>query len=242
MKFNIFSSILIGSIITMITACGDSSNSAPPAQTPAAEVKNIPPTIASQTIEPTFERENITISAVVNDSDGTISSYEWLQTSGTPVLKLISDNDKLSFLTPDIAANETLTFTLTVTDNNSGKTTQTFSLDINAYPTISLSEITDPGLRECLRNTSLDTGIKSISCNGFVIASMLDLYLFENLHTLSLINADITDITELVPITTLTALDLSDNRKLTLNNGALNQLTSLKSLNLNKFVAFKLSY
>src|SRR4030095_10615412 len=59
------------------------------------------------------------------DSDGTITSYQWTQTSGTPTVSLSAPNAaSTTFVAPqDIAANTTLAFELTVTDN-SGKSSK----------------------------------------------------------------------------------------------------------------------
>ena len=53
------------------------------------------------------------------DSDGTIASYNWIQTSGTLPLTLQGTNTARSTLTaPLVTADIKLTFALVVTDNN----------------------------------------------------------------------------------------------------------------------------
>jgi hypothetical protein len=53
------------------------------------------------------------------DSDGTIASYNWIQTSGTLPLTLQGANTARATLTaPSVTAYTKLTFVLVVTDNN----------------------------------------------------------------------------------------------------------------------------
>ncbi|MGH8573678.1 MAG: PKD domain-containing protein, partial [Gammaproteobacteria bacterium] len=51
------------------------------------------------------------------DPDGTIASYAWVQTAGTPVTLAGADRATASFSSPPVNTEETLTFTLTVTDD-----------------------------------------------------------------------------------------------------------------------------
>ncbi|NAX21437.1 glycosyl hydrolase family 18 protein [Vibrio sp. V39_P1S14PM300] len=52
------------------------------------------------------------------DSDGTIASYQWQQVAGTPVTLTGANTAQASFNVAEVAATETLTFELTVTDND----------------------------------------------------------------------------------------------------------------------------
>ena len=53
-----------------------------------------------------------------SDPDGTIVSYLWEQTSGTMVLLASADDSVAAFTAPEVLADETLTFQLTVTDDD----------------------------------------------------------------------------------------------------------------------------
>ena len=65
------------------------------------------------------------------DSDGTIASYSWQQTSGTAVTISNSDMASASFTAPMIAANEDLVFRLTVTDNDGATGSDTLTVTVN---------------------------------------------------------------------------------------------------------------
>jgi hypothetical protein len=52
-----------------------------------------------------------------SDVDGSITAYAWQQTAGTPVTITGADRATASFSSPPLSAEETLTFTLTVTDD-----------------------------------------------------------------------------------------------------------------------------
>ena len=53
-----------------------------------------------------------------SDSDGEIASYEWIQAVGSTVVLSNADQAMASFVAPDVDADTTLTFRLTVTDDH----------------------------------------------------------------------------------------------------------------------------
>lgn len=55
-----------------------------------------------------------------SDSDGSISSYSWTQTAGTTVVLIGASTAISSFAAPVVTTDETLTFSLIVTDNEGG--------------------------------------------------------------------------------------------------------------------------
>ena len=66
------------------------------------------------------------------DSDGTIASYLWTQTGGSPTVSLSQDNVvKPTFTAPDVDSDTDLTFKLEVTDNDGAKHTDTVIISIN---------------------------------------------------------------------------------------------------------------
>jgi hypothetical protein len=78
-----------------------------------------------------------------SDSDGTIASYSWTQTAGTEVTLDDSSSATPSFTAPEVgSAGETLTFELTVTDNDRGTGTDTVDIvvqNVNQPPTAELA-------------------------------------------------------------------------------------------------------
>lgn len=52
------------------------------------------------------------------DGAGRIASYAWVQTAGIPVALVDADRAEARFIAPDVDAEETLRFELTVTDDN----------------------------------------------------------------------------------------------------------------------------
>lgn len=82
-----------------------------------------------------------------HDEDGDIAVYAWKQTSGTPVELSFADTVKPSFTAPKNIAGETLTFELTVTDNEQAVATDTIDVYVNKYPTANAgkNQITETG-------------------------------------------------------------------------------------------------
>lgn len=77
------------------------------------------------------------------DSDGSVSGYSWKQTGGPDVTLDNADRANLAFTAPDVAAAETLTFELTVTDNDGS--TGKDSVEVAVAPVIELSGIVYDG-------------------------------------------------------------------------------------------------
>ncbi|MGJ8679552.1 PKD domain-containing protein [Paraglaciecola sp.] len=104
-------------------------------------VKNVnqPPTVNAGSNQAVKEQASVTLSGSGTDSDGSISSYSWTQTSGTPVTITNATAATATFVAPDIATDETLTFQLTVTDNHNAIATDTVDItvqNINQSPAV----------------------------------------------------------------------------------------------------------
>lgn len=95
---------------------------------------NTPPTANAgpdQTVEPWSE---VTLNGSGStDPDGSITSYTWTQTAGTPVTLSSTTTANPTFAAPASIAGETLTFRLTVTDNQ-GATSSPDTVDITSMP------------------------------------------------------------------------------------------------------------
>lgn len=66
------------------------------------------------------------------DSDGTIVSYQWTQVSGSPVLLNAADTATASFEAVEVTQTETLSFEVTVTDNEGAAASDTVVVTVNA--------------------------------------------------------------------------------------------------------------
>ncbi|MCP4124218.1 MAG: hypothetical protein GY751_20930 [Bacteroidetes bacterium] len=78
---------------------------------------NIPPTAEAGEWQETGCGIIVKLFGTATDADGTISSYSWKQTKGTAVNLEDSDTATPRFTSPVITVDETLEFTLTVTDD-----------------------------------------------------------------------------------------------------------------------------
>lgn len=138
--------ILILTSISLLSACGgggsDSSNntSSPPS--------NVAPKADAGADRTADELTQVTLIGSGNDSDGSVSGYLWEQTSGTAVTLTNDDSANTSYLAPDVSADETLTFKLTVTDNDGASANDSVNILIvhNAPPIINIGD--DQAIKE----------------------------------------------------------------------------------------------
>jgi len=95
--------------------------------------------VASAGIDQTVNESDAVVldGSASSDSDGTIASFNWVQTAG-PAVSLTGANTAIAgFVAPDVAADSALSFELTVTDNNGGVATDTVVvnvLNVNQLP------------------------------------------------------------------------------------------------------------
>lgn len=134
-----YTPIKIALFCFFLSACGGGSTNE---TTKPIEPVNTPPSITSIGNHSIKEQSQFIFTAQASDSDGTITSYVWEQTSGTEVIDLVSDSETLTFLAPDISTNETISFKLIVTDNNNASATETLNIDViaNSAPVIASME------------------------------------------------------------------------------------------------------
>jgi len=117
---------------------------------------NIKPLVNAGINRTVDEGNGITLSGSGSDSDGSISSYSWTQESGTPVELNFSDTENTQFIMPLVSSDETLTFKLTVTDNEGGS--EIDLVDVHVY-NISKNSINDTGILLSSYNDSCDSSI-----------------------------------------------------------------------------------
>jgi hypothetical protein len=93
---------------------------------------NVNPTADAGADQNVNEGDTVTLDGSGSaDPDGTIASYLWEQTAGTTVAMDDSSSTTPSFTAPSVgSAGETLTFELTVTDDDGGTSTTPDSIDV----------------------------------------------------------------------------------------------------------------
>ncbi len=116
----------------LMTACGGGGGSGSSSSGGAANVAPVANAGANQTVN---SGVTVTLNGTASsDSDGTIASYTWTQTAGTPTVTLTSGTtSQPTFPAPTVATAATLTFTLVVTDNR-GATSPATSVNVSVNP------------------------------------------------------------------------------------------------------------
>ena len=102
----------------LLAACGDGDASSskevtPPPPPPA----NVAPTVDAGSDLNINENTLTAITATATDSDGSITSYNWVQTSGSSVRLTGADKAEVSFTSPTLTEEAQLTFEVNVTDD-----------------------------------------------------------------------------------------------------------------------------
>lgn len=107
--------LLLVSILSLgIISCGGGGSDSSPDQEPV----NQKPTANAGADQSVDEQATVTIEGSGIDSDGTIASYSWAQTSGPEITLSNTDQQNLEFTAPVAKQATSLEFTLTVTDND----------------------------------------------------------------------------------------------------------------------------
>ena len=103
----------------------------------------------------------VTLSGTADDTDGTIASYVWEQTGGSTVLLSGADGAIATFAAPDVSMDGTLTFRLTVTDNDGAQTSDEVMIvvrRVNKPPIVNAGadQSVDAGVIVALSGTARD--------------------------------------------------------------------------------------
>ncbi|MCL2912529.1 hypothetical protein L2725_01810 [Shewanella corallii] len=112
-------------VVMGLSACGGSDDAVEVMPEPV----NQAPAINFSIPETTFEKSSVNLNSGATDTDGSISSYLWSQTAG-PDVEFNAESASIEFVAPNVTETTTLTFELTVTDDDGATTSQSVSLDI----------------------------------------------------------------------------------------------------------------
>ncbi len=120
-----------------------------------AKPQNVLPTANAGVDQTLNEKTLVTLDGSGSkDSDGTIASYAWKQTAGATVTLAGATTAKPTFTAPDIAADTTLTFELTVTDNKGAIAKNTVNILVKAVMSAVVQptptgKLNDTGITKC---------------------------------------------------------------------------------------------
>ena len=125
---------LAGIAALLLTACGGGGGSSSSSSSSGGNANTAPIANAgsNQTVT---SGVTVTLNGTASsDPDGTIASYAWTQTAGTPTVTLTSGTtSQPTFPAPTVATAASLTFSLVVTDNR-GATSPAASVNVTVNP------------------------------------------------------------------------------------------------------------
>jgi len=100
-------------------------------------VQNQPPTVTVEDDKSVDEATTVPLNGSASDIDGSISSYFWEQVSGTTVNIINQYSTNASFIAPNVDSDTSLTFRLTVTDDDGATANDDVRINILNSPTTS---------------------------------------------------------------------------------------------------------
>ena len=128
---------------------------------------NDPPTAHAGSDQTVTESDVVQLDGQASaDNDGTISSYSWQQTSGSAVTLSGGSSSTPTFTAPEVTSATTLTFELTVTDDDGDTGTDTVVITVNDTPSGNQTPQADAGSNQTVTegdSVSLDGQLSSDS-------------------------------------------------------------------------------
>jgi len=124
-------------LVTLITACGDSSDNSLSDQnstgaTTTSKNNNAIPTASAGNDRTANEGFLITLTGLGQDTDGNITKYAWTQLNGPSVILNDANRASATFTAPSVNVQTTVSFRLTVTDNDGATGRDEVTITINA--------------------------------------------------------------------------------------------------------------
>ncbi|MEL7288071.1 MAG: hypothetical protein AAGJ57_12220, partial [Pseudomonadota bacterium] len=98
--------------------------------TSTASATNKNPTVSISSDSSVTEGGELVLQATATDSDGTIASYAWQQTSGPELTLSGSDTSKLTITAPEIEEDADVAVSLTVTDDDGATATAKVTIEL----------------------------------------------------------------------------------------------------------------
>ena len=178
---------------------------------------NLLPTAEAGSNQTHQEGVQIELTGSGTDSDGSIVSYQWQQTSGTNAVLQNANSATISFTLPDVPSDQSLTFTLIVTDNDGGTASDTVNVNVINRPKISELGFTDAGLTNCVNETAQNQGIvyaeqlQELSCGNRNVKYLGGIENLQSLSYLDLSNNDLRYIGVVLQLAQLNRLNLQGN-------------------------------
>jgi hypothetical protein len=126
-------------VSVLMIGCGGGSDET---TTPPTSPANVAPTANAGIDQSVNEEVLVTLSGIGTDSDGSISSYQWSQTTGTTVSMSDSASASLTFTAPSLTETTTLAFELTITDDEGSTAKDVIQVIVNP---INAAPIADAG-------------------------------------------------------------------------------------------------
>lgn len=208
MASRVFKSSLAFLTLSLLAACGGGGSGD---NSSKSTTKNQAPVLAQISSLDVKERDVFTITANASDSDGSISSYSWKQINGTTLELNVTDSATAEFVAPSIVEDESITVSVTATDNNGSSVTQEVSVHVSAYQNINQLTFEDPAFKKCLDDNEIDdVGHDSITCSNNLLTTLDDLSHFENLSQLNIQSNQLTNIDILTDNETIKHLELKN--------------------------------
>lgn len=106
---------------------------------------NQAPTASAGTDQSVTEQSPVTLSGSGSDTDGSITTFLWVQTSGPGVTLNNSNAATATFTAPSLSSILVLGFRLRVTDDGGATATDTVTITVNPDPALNTSPMADAG-------------------------------------------------------------------------------------------------
>ena len=145
---------------TLLSACGGGGGGTTTAQNSAPTIS-----VTSQTVD---EKANVTISATINDADGSVATISWAQSAGPTVSLAGAESNTVTFTAPDINAETTLTFVVTATDNLGKSSSATVAVTVTVKDVSYTVEgvVTDAPIANAVVKATLDGKTYTATANA----------------------------------------------------------------------------